>query len=84
MPSPAARKCAVKFRRKIYVGLHHKDAINLAFSGMSDMTVRHISDKIADGKESLIFGYAYEDGSGFVISDSQEGRKIMYGFEQRY
>lgn len=84
MPSPAARKCAIKFRRKIYVGEHHKDAIDLAFAGMSQITISRLSDKIAKGKEPLIFGYAYDDGSDFIISDSQEGRKIMYGFEERY
>lgn len=84
MPSPAARMCAIKFRRKIYVGQHHQDAINDAFKGMTDLTVRNISNRIADGKEEMIFGYAYDDGSDFVVSDSQEGRKIMYGFEARY
>lgn len=84
MPSPSGRKCAIKFRRKIYVGPHHKDAIDLAFAGMTDLSVSNISDRIADGKEELIFGYAHENGSDFVISDSQEGRKIMYGFEARY
>lgn len=84
MTSPAGRLKAVKFRRKIYVGETHKDAIDLAFAGMSDLTVRNIAHKIGDGKEELIFGYAYPDGSDFIISDSQEGRKIIYGFEASY
>lgn len=72
------------FRRKVYVGETHKDAINIAFMGMTDLAVRSISHKIGDGKESMIFGYAYPDGTGWEISDSQEGRKIMYGFEATY
>lgn len=84
MPSPAGRIKAVIFRRKVYVGENHKDAINAAFAGMSDLTVRAIGDRICDGKEDLIFGYAYPDGSGWEISDCQEGRKIMYGFEGSY
>lgn len=84
MPSPASRIKAVIFRRKVYVGETHKDAIDAAFAGMSDLTVRNIAYKIGDGKEDLIFGYAYPDGSGWEVSDSQEGRKIMYGFEASY
>lgn len=84
MPSPAGRIKAVMFKRKVYVGENHKDAIDAAFKGMSDLTVRNIAHKIGDGKEGLIFGYAYPDGSGWEISDCQEGRKIMYGFEGSY
>lgn len=84
MPSPAGRLKAIMFRRKIYVGENHKDAIDLAFASMSDLTVRNLCDKIAANKEALVFGYAYADGSDFVISDSQEARKIMYGFEASY
>jgi hypothetical protein len=84
MPSPAGRIQAVIFRRKVYVGENHKDAIDAAFTGMSDLTVRAIAHKIGDGKEDLIFGYAYPDGSSFEKSGSQEGRKVMYGFEASY
>lgn len=84
MPSPSGRIKAVMFRRKVYVGENHKDAINAAFAGMSDLTVRNIGYKIGNGKEDLIFGYAYPDGAGWMISDSQEGRKMMYGFEATY
>lgn len=84
MPSPAGRIKAIMFRRKVYVGEIHKDAINMAFAGMTNLTIRNISDKICDGKEDLIFGYAFPDGSGWEISDCQEGRKIMYGFEASY
>lgn len=84
MLSPAGRIKAVMFRRKVYVGENHKDAIDAAFAGMSDLTIRNIAYKVSNGKEDLIFGYAYLDGSGWEISDSQEGRKIMYGFEVGY
>jgi hypothetical protein len=84
MASPAGRLKAVTFRRKVFVGENHADAIKLAFAGMSDLTVSNVSDKIASGKEPLIFGYAYNDGSDFVETDSQEARKTMYGFEERY
>ena len=84
MPSPAGRLKAVMFRRKIYVGENHKDAIDLVFSGMSDLAVQRLSDRIADGKEFLLFGYAKADGSDWLEGSSQEARKIMYGFETRY
>lgn len=84
MPSPAGRKCAVKFRRKVYVGLHHKDALDLAFAGMTSLTYYNIVDRVVEGKEELIFGHAYDDGSEFIVADNQEGRKMMYGFEAGY
>lgn len=84
MPSPAGRIKAVMFRRKVYVGENHKDAINAAFVGMSDLTVTNLRHKIATDKDPMLFGYAYPDGSGWELSDSQEGRKMMYGFEVGY
>lgn len=84
MASPAGRLKAVIFRRKVYVGVNHKDAIDAAFKGMSDLAVRNVCDKIADNKEPLVFGYAYPDGSSFIECEDQAPRKIMYGFEERY
>lgn len=46
---------AVLFRRCVYVaGPRHMDAINLAFKGMTDLQVRYVSDRIADGKEKNV------------------------------
>lgn len=84
MPSPAGRIKAVMFRRKVYVGKNHQDAINSAFAGMSDLTVVNLRHKIATDKELMLFGYAYPDGSDFIVSESQEARKTMYGFEVGY
>jgi hypothetical protein len=84
MPSPAGKGTAVMFRRKVYVGKTHKEAIDAAFAGMSPLAARHVADRIAEEKEALAFGYANEDGSGFVLSDMQEARKMMYGFETPY
>lgn len=73
---------AVKFRGKIYVGHpRHQDAINAMFKGWSKLSVRRAYDRVADGKEDIIFGFANHDGSDWVESDSQGGRKIMYGFD---
>ena len=76
------RHPAVLFRRKIYVGYpRHQDAINRAFEGMSEHTIRRIYNRIADGKEEIVFGFACEDGSDWYESNSQGARKLMYGFD---
>lgn len=82
-----AKQAAVLFRRKVYVAplehdasSHHMAAMNVAFAGMSDLTVRRIYDRVEAGKENIVFGYAFEDGSEFVPTGLQDGRKRMYGF----
>lgn len=77
-----AKQAAIKFRRKIYVASpRHQDAINVALAGMSQHQIRRIYDRVADGKEEIEFGFAYDDGSDFEPSSSQEARKLMYGFD---
>lgn len=72
---------AVKFRRKIYVaGPRHQDAINLAFEGMSKLSVRNTYLRISSGKENIIFGFAFIDGHDWIECDMQRVRKLMYGF----
>jgi hypothetical protein len=76
------RHPAVKFRRKVYVaGPRHKDAIDLAFKEMSKLSLRRTYDRISAGKETIIFGYACEDGTDWVDSDQQGARLRMYGFD---
>lgn len=54
-----ARYTAVKFRGKVYVATpRHLDAINLAFAGMTHLQKRTVSNWIADGKETMLFGSA--------------------------
>jgi len=78
----ALRHPAVKFRRKVYVGHpRHLDAIHKAFEGMSEHTVRRIYNRIADGKEEIVFGFACEDGSDWYEADMQSARKLMYSFD---
>jgi hypothetical protein len=73
---------AIKFRRKVYVSRpFHQDAINVALKGMSELSVWRVYDRVAEGKESIEFGYAYEDGSEFEPTTAQEARKRMYGFD---
>lgn len=74
---------AVKFRRKVYVGdPRHKDAIEKAFAGMSPMSKRNVCHRIADGKETLQFGWAEADGAGWEHDVAyQDARMIMYGFD---
>lgn len=75
------RQPAIKFRGKIYVaGPFHTDAINLAFSEMSEHAKLRAYERVADGKETIIFGFAFSDGSNWIESDSQKARKHMYGF----
>jgi hypothetical protein len=74
---------AVKFRGKVYIATpRHMDAINLAFAGMTHMQKRRISNRIADGKETMLFGSAKGDGSEWEWNEEFQGaRMIMYGFE---
>lgn len=73
---------AVKFRRKIYVAHpHHADAIALALKGMSTLAIHRAYDRVVDGKENIVFGFANIDGSDWYESDSQDARKKMYGFK---
>lgn len=73
------RHPAIKFRRKIYVaGPRHQDAINLAYKGMSSHAQRRAEDRVAEGKETIIFGFACEDGSDWIDSDMQAARIRMY------
>lgn len=77
-----AKQAAIKFRKKVYVvSPNHKDAIDLAFKGMSAHQIGRICDRIAVGKEDIVFGFAYIDGSEFKASDLQNARKRMYGLD---
>lgn len=80
---PAMRHTAVLFRRRVYVACpRHLDAINLAFAGMTQMQKRHVSNRIADGKETMLFGSALGDGSEWEWSEKdQPARMAMYGFD---
>lgn len=77
-----AKQVAIRFRRKVYVASpRHQDAINVAFAGMTQHQIRRVYDRVADGKEEIVFGFAYNDGSEFEPSESQDARKMMYGFD---
>lgn len=77
------RYTAVKFRGKIYVASpRHMDAINLAFAGMTFQQQRRVSNRIADGKEEMLFGSANGDGTEWEWNEEfQAARMIMYGFD---
>lgn len=73
---------AVLFRRCVYVGApRHMDAINLAFAGMTHLQKRHVSNQIADGKETMLFGWASSAGEWQDQPEYQGARMIMYGFD---
>lgn len=74
---------AVKFRGKVYIATpRHMDAINLAFAGMTHMQKRRVSNRIADGKETMLFGSAKGDGTDWKWNeDTQSARMIMYRFD---
>lgn len=58
------------------------DAINLAFKDMSPTMQHRVSRRIADGKESMLFGSAYADGTHWEWDENyQFARMKMYGFE---
>lgn len=81
--TPEARHVAILFRGKVYVACpRHLDAINLAFTGMTHMQKHRICNRIADGKEKLLFGTARGDGSDWVHDEEyQNARMMMYGFD---
>lgn len=77
------RYTAIKFRGKIYVAApRHMDAINLAFAGMTHLQKRRVSNRIADGKETMLFGSAKGDGTEWEWNEEfQDARMLMYGFD---
>ena len=79
---PTLRCNAILFRGRVYVGSpRHMDAINLAFASMTDMQKHRIGNRIADGKEKMLFGTALGDGSEWEWDkDLQSARMRMYGF----
>lgn len=79
----ATRYTAVKFRGKVYVAApRHLDAINLAFAGMTLLQKRRVSNRIADSKETMLFGSAKGDGTGWEWNEEfQDARMLMYGFD---
>lgn len=74
---------AVKFRGKLYVGTpRHMNAMNLAFAGMTDQQKRRVANRIADGKEEMLFGSAKGDGSEWEWNQEFQGaRMLIYGFD---
>lgn len=80
---PNERFNAIMFRNRVYVASpRHMDAINLAFAGMSDLQKHRVGNRIADGKEKLLFGTARGDGSDWRWDeDHQAARMVMYGFD---
>jgi hypothetical protein len=77
------RYTAILFRGKVYVSApRHLDAINLAFAGMSRHQKWVVGNRIADGKETMLFGSAKGDGSEWEWNEEfQEARMTMYGFD---
>lgn len=84
--APEQRHNAVLFRGRIYVAApRHMDAINLAFEGMTQIQKHHVSNRIADGKEKMLFGTALGDGTAWAWDEAQQpARMLMYGFEPSY
>lgn len=80
---PAMRHTAILFRNRVYVASpRHMDAINLAFAGMTPIQKRLISNRIANGKEKMLFGSALGDGSVWQWDEKQQSARMkMYGFD---
>ncbi len=57
------------------------DAINVARKQFTEHQWHRICDRISDGKEQMIFGYAYDDGTDFVATKMQAARLCMYGLD---
>jgi hypothetical protein len=80
---PTMRHNAILFRGKVYVACpRHLDAINLAFAGMTQKQRHRVGNRIADGKEKMLFGTALGDGSAWEWNEEfQNARMTMYGFD---
>lgn len=83
LEAPEQRHNAVLFRGRVYVAApRHMDAINLAFAGMTQIQKHHVGNRIADGKEKMLFGTALGDGSEWDWDEKQQApRMVMYGFD---
>lgn len=81
--TPDMRFTAILFRGQVFVACpRHLDAINLAFDGMTHHTKRRIANRVADGKEAMLFGSAKGDGSEWEWNEEFQGaRMLMYGFD---
>jgi hypothetical protein len=81
--SPEQRHNAVLFRDRVYVAApRHLDAITLAFKDMTEKQRHRVSNRIADGKEEMLFGTALGDGSDWEWNEEfQRARMTMYGFD---
>lgn len=81
--APEQRHNAVLFRGCVYVAApRHQDAVNLAFAGMTEMQRHRVCNRIADAKETMLFGTALGDGSSWEWNENQqEVRMKMYGFD---
>ena len=53
----------------------------MAFAGMTHLQRRHVSNQIADGKETMLFGWATSAGEWQDQPEYQGARMIMYGFD---
>ena len=80
---PTMRFNAVRFRGRVYVtSPRHMDAVNLAFAGMTALQKWGVGNRIADGKEELLFGTALGDGSEWEWDERQQNARLkMYGFD---
>lgn len=83
LESPELWHTAVLFRGRVYVACpRHLDAINLAFDGMTTHQKHRVSNRIADGRETMLFGSAKGDGSDWEWDEGfQAARMSMYGFD---
>jgi len=73
---------AVLFRRCVYVGMpRHMDAIKMAFDGMTHQQKHYVRNRISDGKEKMLFGWATSIGEWQDQPEYQNARMIMYGFD---
>lgn len=79
----AERFPAVMLRGSVHVGQpQHQDAIDAALAGMTRHQIWRVYDRVSEGREDIVFGYAREDGTEFEACENyQEARKRMYGFD---
>lgn len=73
---------AVLFRREVHTGAEsHWDALNKIFEPKSKLSQDRARERITTGKEEIVFGYAYRDGTDFDPCSSQSARFRMYGLD---
>jgi len=76
------RFAAILFRKILYVATpNHMDARKMIEASMSKLAMQRAYNRVVDGKETMLFGFAYLDKETWVwehCPEYQEARMTIY------